>query len=123
MMLLIVLLFTGCKKDVDEGPGTLQNKWNLVSYITNSHFANADHNDVVTGKSGDYLDFKPDGTLAVRILSQDYVSVYKNVGNNVILDGTDEYVITKLTGKQLVLSQKTFTTGQDFTEKTFKLTR
>jgi hypothetical protein len=122
-MLLSVLLFTGCKKDVDEGPGTLQNKWNLVSYITNSHFSNADHNDVVTGKSGDYMEFKADGTLNVRLLSQDYVSIYKNVGNNVILDGTDEYVIVKLTGKQLVLSQKTNTSSQDFIEKIFKLSR
>jgi lipopolysaccharide export system protein LptA len=122
-MLLVVLLLTGCKKDVDEGPGTLQNKWNLVSYITNSHFANADHNDVITGKSGDYMDFQADGKLAVRILSQDYVSIYKTTGTNVILDGTDEYVIVKLTGKQLVLSQKTFISSQDYTEKTFKLSR
>ncbi|WP_433902032.1 lipocalin family protein [Sphingobacterium puteale] len=111
---LFLLLFTGCSKDKDptEGGQTEQNivgKWNLEKYVNQLI---PGETDTYIGKSGEWAEFKKDGTGAQRWDNGDgrfdlEPFTWKVKDNKLIFKEDDDeeeeaFTIVKLTDQELV---------------------
>ena len=79
--LVAVFSLVSCKKDkANESEKTttqkVQAKWNFTSQVTISTIPNEERNETITGKTGDYVEFRNDGKYTSKIDADVETDVY-----------------------------------------------
>jgi hypothetical protein len=113
VMLLATVAMTSCSKDSVKP--TLVGKWKLVSLV----YKSANFSETINGSTGDYMDFKKDGTLEFRFQGETETIDYTISGSKVLFDGST-YSITNLTSSAASL-YNTEGSGSDKFEQTVNL--
>ena len=122
----ITLITPSCKKkDAEKTTAQkLQNKWTFVNATDNSHYSGADHIVTISGNAGDYMDFRTDGKVYLRVQSSLDTSTYALSGDTkIVFDGTDTATIQTLTDNALKLYFKDVVTASIYEEITYNLSR
>lgn len=122
----VTVITTSCKKKVTEKSAAekLQNKWTFINAVVNSYYSGANHITTVTGNNGDYMDFRADGKLYVRLQSSmDTVGYNLSGSDKIIIDGTDTLTIQTLTDNALKLYMKDVINASSYDEATYNLSR
>ena len=132
LLLIPVLVFSislitpSCKKK-DAAQTTaqkLQNKWTFNNAVDNDHYSGTDHIITVNGNAGDYMDFRVDGKVYLRIQSSLDTSTYVLQGDSkIIFDGSDTATIQTLTDNALKLYLKDTFSASAYEEITYSLSR
>ena len=132
VLLVLIVLFSislitpSCKKKDAEKTAAqkLQNKWTFLNATDNNHYSGADHVISVNGNAGDYMDFRTDGRVYLRIQSSLDTSSYVLSGDTkIIFDGTDTATIQTLTDNALKLYFKDIISAGTYEEITYNLSR
>ena len=132
LLFILVLIFSislitpSCKKkDAEKTTAQkLQNKWTFLNATDNSHYSGTDHIITITGNSGDYMDFRTDGKVYLRLQSSQDTSSYVLSGDTkIIFDGTDTATIQTLTDNALKLYFKDIVSASIYEEITYNLSR
>ncbi|MBA2249686.1 MAG: hypothetical protein H0W12_05795 [Chitinophagaceae bacterium] len=128
LSVFLMLIIASCNKKDSNTPAataaSIQHKWTFLNAAVNQYYSGANHNVVVTGNSGDYMDFRAGGNLYVRILSSQDTSSYSLIGTDkVVFDGTDTFTIQTLTNTTLKLYNKSVTSATEYDEATYNLSR
>jgi hypothetical protein len=84
----------------------LQGKWRIISQISNDHYENEDHQEVINGKSGDYIYFRRSGRADLSLGSDASTSDYSLITDTTIRYGQRIYVIQGLSSTSLSLHYK-----------------
>ena len=113
VMLLATVAMTSCSKDSVKP--TLVGKWKFVSLV----YKSANFSETLNGSTGDYMDFKKDGTLEFRFQGETETIDYTISGSKVLFDGST-YSITNLTSSAASL-YNTEGSGSDKFEQTVNL--
>jgi len=123
-IILIASVFTSCKKDkAQTATQKVQHNWTLVNVVDNSHDANGDNIQTTTAASGDFMDFKSNGTVSFQIDGQPGTVSYSMVSDTQLLFATETFTIKTLTDTQLVLYIKDVVSATDYDEETINLSR
>lgn len=123
-IILIVSVFTSCKKDkAQTATQKVQHSWTLVNVVDNSHDANGDNIQTTAATSGDFMDFKSNGTVSFQIGGQPGTVSYSMVTDTQLLFATETFTIKTLTDTQLVLYIKDAISATDYDEETINLQR
>lgn len=126
VLFLIVSVTPSCKKkDAEKTTAQkLQNKWTFLNATDNNHYSGIDHSATINGNTGDYMDFRTNGKVYVRLQSSNDTSNYVLSGDTkIIIDNTDTLTIQSLTDNALKLYQKDIFSPGVYEEVTYNLSR
>ncbi len=132
LLLVLIVVFSislitpSCKKkDAEKTTAQkLQNKWTFLNATDNNHYSGADHIVTINGNAGDYMDFRTNGKVYLRLQSSLDTSTYVLSGDTkIIFDGTDTATIQTLTDNALKLYIKDIVSAGIYEEITYNLSR
>ena len=132
LLLVLIVVFSislitpSCKKkDAEKTTAQkLQNKWTFLNATDNNYYSGADHIVTINGNAGDYMDFRTNGKVYLRLQSSLDTSTYVLSGDTkIIFDGTDTATIQTLTDNALKLYIKDIVSAGIYEEITYNLSR
>lgn len=126
---ILVLAFTSCKKDDDEGStkDRLIGKWTIIKIDYNDFVGGTPDPYTETADPGSYLQLNADGSLEA-VTDDTYTGTWVVNDNKVTInengnpDGPTTFDIKKLTGSELQLYSKEID-GADYYETTIFMTK
>ena len=117
--LLLLVLFSSCKKDKEV---TIQGNWNGQSMVSKYYVNNVLDNTETESLAGLSVNFKSDGTVVSTENGTSETFSYTHSGNTLTLDG-EVWTVQVLNETNLTLYLKTTYAPGEYDETTISFTR